>query len=84
MSVPAATLSGSDAAGQAMPTSTESMPQNMTGPSTKPPARLATTPMSDAWPNEAREMGAVARLAEAVTPAVSASERGRKRSKPTT
>ena len=48
MRVPAATLRGSEAAGQASPTSTESMPQNMTGPSTKPPARLATMPMSDA------------------------------------
>ena len=60
------------------------MPQNMTGPRTNPPARLATTPISDAWPNEASEMGAVAMLAEAVTPAVSASERGRKRNRRTT
>ncbi len=78
MKSPAATLSGAESHELTNPSRSESMPRNMIGPRTKPPATLAGTLTSDADPNVSIETGAVEILAAVVTPTCSGSGPGRK------
>ena len=59
MNSPATTLSGTDSHGSTKPSSSDSMPRNMMGPRTNPPATLAGTLTSEAEPNVSIETGAV-------------------------
>ena len=67
VNTPASTLSSVHSRPHTKPATTESMPRNMMGPSTKPPATLAATPTTDVEPKVSIETGAVARLAAVVT-----------------
>ena len=78
MNSPATTFSGFDSHSLTNPASSESMPRNMIGPRTNPPATLAGTLTTDADPNVSMEMGAVEMLAAVVTPTCSGSGPGRK------
>ncbi len=50
MNSPATTLSGSESQLVTKPASSESMPRNMMGPRTKPPATLAATATTEVDP----------------------------------
>ena len=78
MNRPASMLSGTDSHELTKPSSSDSMPRNMIGPRTNPPATLAGTLTSEVEPKVSMETGAVARLAAAVTPTCSGSGPGRK------
>jgi len=82
MNNPARRLRGSESQLVTNPASSESIPRNMIGPRTKPPARFAATATSDVEPKASIETGAVARLAAVVTAACSAIAPGRKRRAP--
>ncbi|OPZ42079.1 MAG: hypothetical protein BWY94_02228 [Actinobacteria bacterium ADurb.BinA094] len=77
MNRPAAALSGADSHALTKPSSSDSIPRNMMGPSTNPPATLAGTLTSEAVPNVTMEIGAVEMLAAVVTPTCSGSGPGR-------
>ena len=68
MKSPATTFNGADSQLLTNPSSSDSMPTNMMGPSTNPPARLAGTLTSEAEPKVIIETGAVDRLAAVVIP----------------
>ena len=78
MNSPATTLSGADSHSLTNPSSSDSMPRNMMGPSTNPPTTFAGTLTSEADPKVSIETGAVERLAAVVTPTCSGSGPGRK------
>ncbi len=80
MNRPATTLSGIESPVHTKPTKTLSMPRNMIGPSTKPPAMLAGTATSEVCPKVAIDTGAVEMLAALVIAAGSASQEGRNES----
>ena len=77
MNSPATTFSGADSHSATNPSSSDSMPRNMIGPRTNPPATLAGTLTRDAEPNVSTEIGAVEMLAAVVTPTCSGSGPGR-------
>ena len=82
MKSPATTFSGADSQLLTNPSSSDSMPRNMIGPSTNPPARLAGTLTSEAEPKVSIDTGAVDRLAAVVTPTCSRQGAGQEREQP--
>ena len=77
MNSPATKLSGADSHSLTNPSSSDSIPRNMIGPRTNPPATLAGTLTSEAEPKVSTETGAVEMLAAVVTPTCSGSGPGR-------
>ena len=77
MNSPATTFSGADTHSLTNPSSSDSMPRNMIGPSTNPPTALAGMLTSDADPKVRMETGAVEMLAAVVTPTDSGRGPGR-------